>query len=60
MQNRTRWESKQIEEERVGGVKEKPCECHRRERERERLWTQYRTLPIGHNYVVIHRLIEMD
>ena len=46
--------SKQIEEEKVGRVRKKPCSHHRRQ-----MLDKDRTLLVGHNHVAIHRLIEM-
>ena len=40
---------------RVGRVREKPCNCRRRKTPAESV----RTLLVGHNLMVIHRLIEM-
>ena len=45
--------SKQIEEERVGGINEKPCSHHRRQ-------MPDGTLLVGYNHVAIHKIIEMD
>ena len=49
--------SKQIKEERVGIVREKPC-SHRVGQ--VPALGPAKTLPIGHNLMAIHRLIEMS